>query len=263
MMPFVNREGHTRYNILQRFWTNRKPGLSMMLRIKNEEEWIRYSILSICKWADEIVVVFQNSTDLSEQIVRELNLSTIKIYQYPFDSYKHGVGFNSHPEDSVFSQAYYYNWCLSKTTREWVCKWDGDMVAMDWLGNQVHKHMANKDLITIRGINLAGDIYHVGKDEFTANEPRFFKVGNDTYYYSGKYTQCFKFPPKYKRVHIRRPSFLHFKWVKALESATKIWPTDYNNIPLFQNLLKRRIPITVYSGEYPQVLTGLFKNERT
>ena len=90
LLHYENREGYQEYNILRDYYSGRKPGLSAMLRLKNEEEWIRPCLLSIQGWFEELAVFLQNSTDRTEAIIREMNLPQVRIYHYPFDSFPNG-----------------------------------------------------------------------------------------------------------------------------------------------------------------------------
>ena len=52
-------------SLLQLFFpaTKRENGISVMIRVRDEEEWIAKSLLSLNEFADEVVVVNNNSTD--------------------------------------------------------------------------------------------------------------------------------------------------------------------------------------------------------
>jgi glycosyltransferase involved in cell wall biosynthesis len=112
---------------------HKNPGVSALLRVKNEEEKISYCIKSIYDCFDEIVFVDNNSTDRTLDVIlsfkrHEDHQDKIKIYFFPFNQARFGPEHNDTPEDSVHSFTYYSNWSLSKCSFSWVCKWDGDMV---------------------------------------------------------------------------------------------------------------------------------------
>ena len=129
---FTNNERFVNFN----FGLSANPkrqGVSAMLRVKNEESKIYYSLKSIYNVFDEIVIVDNASTDRTVEIVREFKAhedkrEKIKIHFYPFRVARCGDENYATPEDSVHSLAYYYNWALSKCSCRYVCKWDGDMV---------------------------------------------------------------------------------------------------------------------------------------
>lgn len=261
---FKNRENIKEYHIPHDFYKRRRPGLSAMIRLKNEEEWVEASLLSIKDWFDEIVIVLQNCTDKTESIIKKLSLPHVKIYYYVFDSFPNGPGYGSHPPDSVHNKTYFYNWTLAKTTCRWVCKWDGDMVAMDWLGPNIRKLISSPchpDYIFIRGVNIVGkDLNQIGERMHTGQEPRFFQVHKKTFYYSGDKTQYFYIPQtrwpflKKQSLVIEKPAYLHFKWAKSLESATKSWPKNWESISHFQKIMQSSVAVTTYKGEYPAII---------
>jgi glycosyltransferase involved in cell wall biosynthesis len=129
---FTNKEGFVNFNFS--LIANRKrEGVSAMLRVKNEESKIYYSLKSIYEIFDEIVLVDNGSTDRTLEIAREFKIEEdqtdkIKIYFYPFKLARCGDEHYGTPEDSVCSITYYTNWALSKCSCRYICKWDGDMV---------------------------------------------------------------------------------------------------------------------------------------
>lgn len=273
-MIYENREGHSEYAIPRDFFCNREPGVSAFIRLKDEAEWIVPCLQSICGVFDEIIAVFQNCTDNTEALVESLDLPNVRSFHYPFDSFPNGPGHDRYPADSIRHKAYYYNWCLAKTTRQWACKWDGDMVAMDWLGDEVRRLMPEHDIITVQGVDIVGpELRHVGRHPLTAREPRFFRVDRDTFYQGGPLCETFSFPRRSHRrvlpgstarlVNIEAPAFLHFKWAKSLESAAKAWPENWREFPdVARHITAHAKPVSEYSGEYPKaVLEKLAREE--
>jgi glycosyltransferase involved in cell wall biosynthesis len=128
----VNRESLINFNF-SRTANSKRRGVSAMLRVKNEESKIYYCLKSIYSVFDEIVLVDNASADQTLTIARQFKRDEdredkIRLYLYPFDIARCGDDNACTPEDSVRSLAYYYNWCLSKCSYQYVCKWDGDMV---------------------------------------------------------------------------------------------------------------------------------------
>ena len=119
-MHLKNREGVEKYFIKKDWLENRKDGISAMIRIKNEEEFILPSIQSVLGFFDEIIVTLNGSEDNTENIIRNINSDKIKIYQYPFKMHHNGPGHRDIPEDSIHDLAYYYNWSLSLTSSSFV-----------------------------------------------------------------------------------------------------------------------------------------------
>ncbi len=112
---------------------HRPSGVSAMVRVKNEEAKLSYTLGSIVDVFDEIVVVDNASGDQTLEVALALKSQRdrqdkIRLYSYPFRVGRVGQEHLATPEDSVHSLTYYYNWCLSLCSYRYVCKWDGDMV---------------------------------------------------------------------------------------------------------------------------------------
>lgn len=131
-MEFKNREGYENFHFTLLSVQSRK-GTTALMRVKNEQSKIYFSLVSILDVFDEIVLVDNGSSDRTLEIVRSVKEEMdredkIRIFSYPFRVARCGPEHFQTPDDSVHSLAYYYNWSLSKSAFRHVCKWDGDMV---------------------------------------------------------------------------------------------------------------------------------------
>ena len=110
------------------------PGISAMIRIKNEEDTIYNVLNSIKNCFDEIVVIDNNSSD---NTLSEINRATknfpqlkskLKLHHYKFDIARCGIDNFKEDQSSPNSLASFYNYSLKKCSFSKVCKWDGDML---------------------------------------------------------------------------------------------------------------------------------------
>lgn len=236
-----NAENILQYNIKLDI-SGRKPGLSAMLRVKNEAEYIKQSILSIINDVNEVVVVLQGKqSDNTKEIVLELKKTyDIKLFEYPYDSFPNGPGHSKQKIGSVYERAYFYNWCLSKTTYSYAMKWDGDMIATAHTIPTILKFINSYDVVYFCGWEMVND-KDVSIAPKTASDPRVFKVSENTFYETGPY--CEQFKHQYETaMRIDPPLYLHFKWAKSVESITTAWPEDWKSITHFKNLIKNKVP---------------------
>lgn len=116
-------------------------GISVMLRVKNEQRYIQRCLESIVDLFDEIVVIDNNSDDDTLKIVTQLSQekkyhSKLKILSYPHSISRCGDDHGATPDNSVHSLVYYYNWCLSQCSFSMVCKWDADMIVSPEIKDQ-------------------------------------------------------------------------------------------------------------------------------
>lgn len=255
---FENVEGNADWNIKREFWSGRPPGLSAMVRLKNEAEWIKPSLDSIVSWCDEVAIFLQGKqTDGTDDIVRAWasdHPGKTIILEYPFDSLPNGPGHDRQQRGSLYERAYFYNWCLARTRFDHAMKWDGDMVAHDNLGGMVRNLMPWHDVIKFRGTDICGaDLRRMCIKPRTANEPRVYKVTDKTWHYSG--ARCEHFTYGHDDGHpIDGEAYLHFKWAKSFESASKDWPENWRNVPHFVDLMNRKTCGRRYRGPWPSAL---------
>jgi glycosyltransferase involved in cell wall biosynthesis len=171
----------------------RGEGISAYMQTKNGQDYLKDTILSIIDQVDEIICVFNNSIDNTEQILVELEQTypeKIKVYKYvpevhPQNSQKY---LDTH-ENSVHSFSYYSNFALSKTTKKYCIKVDDDEIffpnSLTNLKNIIEKE-GDTFAIGIRGINIfdyKNKLYVNLSDEYTD--------GYDTFLY--KYNKKYKF----------------------------------------------------------------------
>ena len=178
-MYLKNREGIQEYNIAEDWYKKRAPGISAMIRIYNEEQWIGPCLESILPFFDEIVITVY-CTDRTKEIAKSFKSDKIKIYDYPFKLEEvNGYSY----KDSVHDTAYYYNWSLSKTTKTTACKWDADMIMLSNF-YKYYNPILKKNVVRTCGYNLASlEPVRLSKlDPYAKYDPRFFDVKKYTYW---------------------------------------------------------------------------------
>jgi glycosyltransferase involved in cell wall biosynthesis len=136
----------------------RPVGLSAFVRCKNEEEYIVASLMSGYRVFDEIVVILNNSTDRTRELVEGLASGhpKIRLIEYPHECASIGTGYFQSVQDKPDSSlARYYNWCLEQTSFSHVCKWDGDMIATP-VFEQVRALIPAADVVLFDGYDVLG-----------------------------------------------------------------------------------------------------------
>ncbi len=131
---YRNREGHARFDFRLPA-TSVHPGVSAMVRARNEASKIGACLQSILPLFDEIIVVDNGSEDGTADLVRALQRdeprgNRIVLRQYPFRLARFGPEHRQVAADSIHSAVYFSNWALAQCSRRFVCKWDADMVAV-------------------------------------------------------------------------------------------------------------------------------------
>lgn len=268
----VNIEGKTDYNLIPPGSVKLPFGLSAMVRVKDEAEFLVPALESIRPWCDEIAVFLQGEqTDGTDRIALEWMLSksqspcVLTLYRYPFDSLPNGPGHDEQPRGSVYERAYFYNWCQSKLRYSYAMKWDGDMIACDGLGWKVRNLMKEgAHIISFRGHELVGSEFdHVSIKPRTANEPRVWRITPETWFYSGYKCEYFTFEHRSGHV-LPNPEYLHLKWCKRNgDSIRTDWPASWTKDKHFLRINRRATPGAKFFGPYPDVMQPLLERAQS
>lgn len=114
-----------------------RNGVSGLMRVKNEAEFIALSIDSCIDALDELIIVFQKSEDKTEEEIRKKQRQypdKIKVYFYEPTINSHNLSdeefeeLSKLPNDSVHLLSNYYNYTLSKASYKYALKIDADQI---------------------------------------------------------------------------------------------------------------------------------------
>ena len=230
--------------------------ITAVIRLSNEAEWLPKCLESIIDIFDEILLCTQGAQkDNTIEICKEWSskYDKVKYYHYEHKSRPNGPGHDKQPYDK-YSRAWFYNWCFDKASCEWVCKWDGDMIAMDNCKTYFNKAIEKNTCLRFPGVDVVKDIYHIGDREFCACEVRLYKTAN---YINGVNSECIDYKtliPSTIRPMCWGPAFIHTKWAKSEYSSMQDWPEQWHGVPHFEKIYKRRKPTKKHNWKLPACL---------
>lgn len=203
--------------------------ISVMMRVKNEEEFLGRAVASILDVVDEIVIVDNNSTDTTPQIIADLirqNPGKVRSVDYPHDVARYGeenrqLASTFRGRRSPRLLANFYNWSMAQCRHEFVLKWDGDTIATSAFREKVKRFKgSDKQALWVTGVNLHPNMTQMILGiPYEPLEPRlvyrrFAKYTNYLGYceglespYIGRYTEFSDFFDD-------QPSYLHMKYCK-------------------------------------------------
>jgi hypothetical protein len=160
----------------------RMPGISAFMRIRNGAFSLEAAIRSHMPHYDEIVAVYNRSTDETPDILARLMQEfgpRLRVFHYLPPVFPPGsAGHRNEKADSPLSLANYYNFALSRTRHAHVTKLDDDHVAMGEATARLVADVragraANGEIAAFSGLNLARDaagrLGILGSDPFAGN----------------------------------------------------------------------------------------------
>ena len=104
-------------------------GISFVIRVCNEEEYLQKSIESLQKISipHEIIVILHNCSDKSKEIAS--SFKNVKIIEFNYSVSRAGFENLVTNANSKHSFVYYTNWCFSHVKFAWMFRWDADNIA--------------------------------------------------------------------------------------------------------------------------------------
>jgi glycosyltransferase involved in cell wall biosynthesis len=148
----------------------RRKHISAMMRVKNEEAFLRASAESILPIVDEIVIIDNGSSDATASIAGDLARASpakVRVYSYPHEIAKVGsenqaLAATTEGRKSPGLLANYYSWCLRRCRMNFVLKWDGDMIATKTFAEHLDFFKSSSYVMMgVFGANLHPDRRHL------------------------------------------------------------------------------------------------------
>lgn len=268
----------------------REQGISALMRVKNEVDWIELSVLSIKDFVDEIIIV-DSSTDSTTQIIKKLANKYDNIHWFYL------------PEENIVKAS---NLALMKSNYQWILKWDADYIAKDSIRELRQKIMNLGQntfyFMNIPFIHLRGDLYHQLRQRPIHIEQRAFTWSPKLkYIQAGRFEQVVgsriwgkRLPLYYKEIPCTKIYAFHCDIKPARRMLFRRFWTDwmelgdYVSFPRLEDYVKYRIrkewnvksfeeaekivvtnmirEVVPYDkkkfGEYPNILRTRLKNPR-
>lgn len=158
-------------------WAEAKPmGISGCFRLRNEAEFMEAAILSHLPYLDEVVLVVQPSED--DTVDRAYRLRDahpehdIQVYEYPYMvDWIDTPGFYEKDPEQPGHWVHLSNWALTRCHYAWICKVEGDVIALSSLANVIKAVWARPEESHYYGrviLNVAGEAC----DEISVKHPR-------------------------------------------------------------------------------------------
>lgn len=206
-------------------------GISGCFRLRNEAQFMETAILSHLPYLDEAVLVVQPSEDRTVEIAYELaaRFPIVRVYEYPYEvDWIDTPGFYERNPEQPGHWVHLSNWALTRCRYAWICKVEGDVIALSSLGNLVQAVWARPDVKHYYGrviLNVAGEecnefsVKHprnAGWDECVCpNDPQwmFTRQGKFESLYIGPERTCYG----WSGLHMKRCKGKHVQRIRSYE----------------------------------------------
>lgn len=203
----------------------RRPGISAMMRLKNESRWIEPVLRSLAPFVDQFSIVDNGSTDGTADIIHRV--AGELALDYTLETLPTG------DFGEVCDRA------LANTACRWVLRWDGDMIARTsgpdtlWrlrdfaLSLDPDRYYA----IYFPHIQLDGDLFHQDPDHLIHYEDYLFTWSPRlAHTRTGRYREI-RYPLYYKRLSCWETSSFHLNGLDSPEAmiTRKYW-TDWRHL---------------------------------
>ena len=217
---------------------SRKWGISVMIRLFNEEYTIVESLLSLNQFADEVIVINNGCTDES---IKKIDSVKERL------SYELKI-FKNDSKDYVELS----NFALGKTSYQWIVRWDGDFIAYT---------TGKRNIIFLRSfllslsqkkyyliypmlITFAGDVFHLEKGKEYHSEQYIHSFHPKLLYHQKGKFEVLSVPFFYKIMRLKKLFWVHLGTVKPLKRILYRfywgeWWKDkyYNQYPNYDDFL--------------------------
>ena len=229
MLPLhTGNRGINRERLLEQAsqdWPSLKPqnaSLSAVFRVKNAQETLWISYLSIVPLCHEVIIIDNNSTDGTGAVIARIKAHCDKLgvrfitksYEPPIAAF--GSSYQAQlSDDSTKSIADYYNFAFSHVTSDYAIKADAGCLffpkALKAMRDAVN---ANKPIVRMRGIEFFG--------KTMAYEPRLFSMASYDGFVDGQQYEVMKLKHKAVKYNPRNfylpPAYLHFSRLLVSEN---------------------------------------------
>jgi glycosyltransferase involved in cell wall biosynthesis len=191
-----------------------------VFRVKNEGLFLEAAVESILRSVDEVVIVDNQSTDLTLEVARALEArhsGKIKVF-----TYEHSIARCGEDNENEFLKnpksphllANFYNFAFGKATMNYLLKWDGDMIATPAFHDLIKTFRHSKyQTVSMKGFDVSKNSRKIDSIGSRSFEPRLFRRLFSNYH-TEKVCEALSSPFLYSLSVYPDDCFIHLKFIK-------------------------------------------------
>lgn len=197
-----------------------KRTISAVFRVKNEGLFLEAAVESILRSVDEIIIVDNQSTDLTLEVAKALEAKysgKIKVFTYEYSIARVGEDnlkeFNKDPQ-SPHLLSNFSNFAFEKGTMDFLLRWDGDMIANSGLHQMIGDFKRAKyQTVYMKGCDISKNSRKIDSVGSRSFEPRLYRRQFSSYK-NVRIHEALHSPFEYSAIVFPDDTFIHLKFLK-------------------------------------------------
>lgn len=194
--------------------------ISAVFRVKNEGLFLEAAVESILKSVDEIVIVDNQSTDLTLEVAKALQAKyagKVKVFTYEYSIARVGEDnlkeYNKDPK-SPHLLSNFSNFAFEKGTMDFLLRWDGDMIANHAFHQMILEFKRGKSqTVYMKGCDISRNSRKIDSVGSRSFEPRLYRRQFSSYK-NVEIHEALDSPFAYSAFVYPDDTFIHLKFLK-------------------------------------------------
>lgn len=194
--------------------------ISAVFRVKNEGLFLQAAVESILDSVDEVIIVDNQSTDLTLEVAKALEAKysgKIQVFSYNYSIARVGEDnlkeFNKDPQ-SPHLLSNFSNFAFEKGTMNFLLRWDGDMIANSAFHRMIGDFKRSKyQTVFMKGCDISRNSRKIDSVGSRSFEPRLYRRQFSNYK-NVRIHEALHSPFEYSASVFPDDTFLHLKFLK-------------------------------------------------
>jgi len=199
--------------------------ISAVFRLKNEGLFLETAVESILKSVDEVIIVDNQSTDLTLEVAEVLETKysgKVQVFSYDYSIARVGEDnlneFNKNPQ-SPRLLSNFSDFAFEMGTMDFLLRWDGDMIANPAFHQMIQDFKRSKrQTVYMKGCDISRNSRKIDSVGSRSFEPRLYRRQFSSYR-NVRTQEALHSPFDYSAIAFPDDTFIHLKFLKEDPSS--------------------------------------------